>query len=74
MGLFDWLTGEPYPVLRKVIVHTKTERSFRGALWARRRGYLLLRDVEMLSNKAEAIKMPGETLIESDNVDFVQVL
>lgn len=63
-----------YPVLRQVIVNTKTDRAFRGVLWQRRRGYLVLRQAELLKAKGETMPVDGEVLIEASNVDFVQVV
>lgn len=65
---------ERYPTLRQVIVNTKTDRAFRGVVWKRTRGYLVLRNVEMLRAKGETTPMDGEVLIESSNVDFIQVI
>ena len=69
MGLFD-----RYPVLRRVIVSTKTDKSFRGVLWQRRRGYLVLRKAQLLKGRGEVVPMDGEILILSENIDFLQVL
>lgn len=69
MSLFD-----RYPTLRRVIVNTKTDRAFRGVLWRKARGYLVLREAEILKTKGETTPMDGEVLIESANVDFVQVV
>lgn len=65
---------EPYPVLRKVIVNTRTDRAFRGVLWRKRRGYLVLRNAELLRIRGEVTPMDGELVIERDNVDFIQVI
>ena len=69
MRLFD-----RYPTLRTVIVNTKTDRAFRGVLWRRGWGYLVLRNAEMLKTKGEVVAMDGEVVIESANVDFIQVI
>jgi len=69
VNLFD-----RYPTLRRVIVNLKTDRAFRGVLWRKARGYLVLREAEMLRGKGETTPMDGEVLIESANVDFVQVV
>lgn len=69
MRLFD-----RYPVCRQVIVNTRTDRAFRGVLWRRRWGYLVLRNVEMLRERGEAMPMDGEVVIEASNVDFIQVV
>lgn len=63
-----------YPVLRQVIVNTKTDKAFRGALWARRGGYLVLRNAEMLHPRGETTALDGEVIIMADNVDFLQVV
>lgn len=68
MRLFD-----RYPVLRRVIVSTKTGLSIRGYVSAYRRDYLVLRSAEMLRTQG-ALRMDGEVLIERSNVDFIQVL
>ncbi|MBN1956200.1 MAG: hypothetical protein JW900_14300 [Anaerolineae bacterium] len=65
---------ERYPELRTVIVNTRTDRAFRGVLWRRRRGYLVLRNAELLRAKGEVTPMDGEVLIEAGNVDFIQVV
>ena len=63
-----------YPVRRRVIVNTKTERSFRGVLWRTSWGYLVLRNAELLKSSGETLPIDGEVVIERANVDFVQVL
>ncbi len=63
-----------YPTLRRVIVNTKTDRSFRGVLWRQRAGYLVLRNAELLKPRGETARVDGEVVIERENVDFVQVL
>ena len=63
-----------YPQVREVIVNLKTDKAFRGVLWERRRGYIVLRNASMLQPRGEAIKMDGEVMIESANVDFIQVV
>ena len=63
-----------YPEKRRVIVNTKTDRAFRGVLWRKAWGYLVLRDAEMLKGRAETVPMDGEVVIERGNVDFIQVV
>ena len=64
----------PYPVLRQVIVNTRArDESFRGVLWRKRHGYLVLRNAEML-RKGEVVPMVGELVIPADNVNFIQVV
>jgi len=64
----------PYPVLRQVIVNTKTDHAFRGILWRKRRGYLVLRQAVLLRGNSEAATVDGEVVIAAVNVDFIQVL
>ena len=63
-----------YPTLRRVIVNTKTGMAFRGVLWRKALGYLVLRNAELLKAKGETTPMDGEVVIESSNVDFIQVI
>ena len=71
MQLFD-----RYPTLRKVIVNLKGADSpaFRGVLWQRRGGYLVLRDAQMHRPRLEAVTMDGEVLIPVTNIEFIQVI
>jgi len=65
---------ERYPELRRVVVNTKTDRAFRGVLWRKRGGYLVLRNAEMIKAGGAAVQMDGELVIDAANVDFIQVL
>ena len=68
------LFGPAYPVLRRVIVNTKTDRAFRGVLWDRRGDYLVLRNAELVKGRGETVEMDGEVVIPVGNVDFMQVV
>lgn len=63
-----------YPVLKTVVVNLKTGSTFRGVLWKKRQGYVVLRNAEMLRGKAESVPVDGEVMIDSANVDFIQVV
>jgi len=63
-----------YPVLRTVVVNLKSGTVFRGVVWRKRFGYLILRNAEMIHGKGERIPVDGEVLIERANVDFIQVM
>jgi len=63
---------ERYPELREVLVHTRTDRTFRGTLWRKRRGYLILKQATLIAQNRVALD--GETVIPADNVDFIQVV
>jgi small nuclear ribonucleoprotein (snRNP)-like protein len=60
--------------LRTVIVNTRTGKAFRGVLWRKRRGYLVLRNVELLQPQGVRVALDGEVVVAAENVDFVQVV
>ena len=74
IGEIGMIIFDRYPTKRTVIVNTKTDRAFRGVLWCWGWGYLVLRNAEMLKTKGEVVAMDGEVVIESANVDFIQVI
>jgi hypothetical protein len=57
-----------------VVVNTRTDRAFRGVLWRKAWGYLVLRNAELVKAGGETVPMDGEVVIEAANVDFIQVL
>ena len=69
------LFGPRYPVLRRCIVTTKQDQSYRGLLWQRHDDFLVLREAELLrTGGAAPLAMVGETMIYSDNVEYLQIL
>ncbi len=69
MRIFD-----RYPVLRTVLVNTKTGNTLRGVLYRQRRRYLVLKQAEILRSGKEPMAMDGEVVVYADNVDFIQVV
>ncbi len=63
-----------YPVLRQVIVNTKSDKAFAGVLWTRRGGYLVLRNARLLQAGGSSTAIDGEVVIDANNVDFMQVV
>ena len=63
-----------YPIKKMVVVNTKTDRTFRGILWRKSWGFLVLRNVEMIKARGDIVKMDGELIIMAGNVDFIQVV
>lgn len=63
-----------YPECREVIVNTRSERAFRGVLWRKRPGYLVLRNVLLLRPNDVPAHIDGEVVIPAGNVDFIQVV
>lgn len=69
-----WPFDPPYPTLKRVIINTRSDRAFRGVLWRKARGYLVLREAELLKSKGEVAPLDGEVVIPAENVDFMQVI
>ncbi|HUV94560.1 MAG TPA: hypothetical protein VMX14_07000 [Anaerolineae bacterium] len=63
-----------YPECAQVIVNCKTDSAFRGVLWRRRRGYLVLRNATLMRGPKGPIGLDGEIVIDARNVDFIQVI
>ena len=67
-----------YPELKMVLINLKTGTVFRGLIWRRRGLWLVLREVELLSDRGNDLRQPraltGETLVLLADVDFVQVV
>ncbi len=74
MNWLKRLLGPRYPVLRLMLVNTRTEQCFRGVLWQRRGDYLVLRNAELIKATKEAVPIAGEVVIMADNVDFIVVV
>ena len=74
MRITDLSLFDRYPVLRKVIINLKSDKVFRGVLWRKRGRYLVLREAELLKPGGGSARVDGEVVIESSNVDFLQVL
>lgn len=62
------------PERRTVIVNTTGERSFRGVVWQRTDGYLVLRNGELLLPGGAVTQLDGETLIPEETVEFIQAV
>ncbi len=71
--MWRWLVGDPYPVAHAAIVNLKNGSAFRGVIWGRRDGYLMLRKAEMLKPRGEAVPVDGEVLVHERDVEFIQL-
>jgi hypothetical protein len=73
----SWLDRfRPYPQLRQVIVNLKSGTAFRALIWRRSGPFLVLREVEMLSDRDSRMQpraTSGEVLVQLVDVDFIQV-
>jgi hypothetical protein len=74
MGWSEFWTGRaPYPLVRRVIVHTKGNLSFEGVLWQRRAGYLVLRKAAQREPGRNPNPVDGELVLDEREVAFMQV-
>lgn len=67
------MTLRRFPIRRTVVVNTKTGRSFRGVLYAKRGPLLVLKGAVTFDGPTE-IPVDGEAIVERANVDWIQVL
>lgn len=59
---------------RRVLANLIDGSAMDGVLIARRRGYLVLKNVTRLDPGSEPTPVDGEVLVDKDRVDFLQVL
>jgi hypothetical protein len=64
----------PYPELRTVIVNLKSGTAFRGVVWRQRGPFMVIKNAELLKDKAGGAPLDGEVLVQKVDVDFIQVL
>lgn len=74
-GVLMWRFLEPgYPYRETVIVNLKGGRAFRGVLWQRTAGFLVLKHAEMLRQREAPLPIDGDALVPFGDVEFVQVV
>jgi hypothetical protein len=61
-------------IRRKVVINTKSERSFVGILWSRSFGIWKMKNVMLLKDSGEQVPVDGEVVVLREDIDFVQVL
>ena len=66
--------GHGYPYRETVIVNLKSGKAFRGVLWQRTSGYLVLKQAELLRPGVNPTPVDGDTLVPSGDVEFLQVV
>jgi hypothetical protein len=59
---------------RRILVPLKSGAALRGILWATGDGLLVLKAAEYLEDGRDPVPIDGEAIIETTNVEFVQVL
>lgn len=70
-----WRFLDPsYPYRETVIVNLKSGKAFRGALWQRTGGFLVLKRAEMLRPREAPLPMDGDVLVPFGDVEFLQVV
>lgn len=62
-----------YPTLSQGIVNLKSGKAFRGVIWQRKGGYLVLRNAELLKGKGETVEIVGEVAIPERDIEFIQL-
>lgn len=74
--MWEWLKRWfiRYPTCRKGIVNLKSGSAFRGVIWRRVGGYLVLRQAELLRPREAPLALDGETLVYERDVDFIQII
>lgn len=63
-----------YPYRETVIVNIKSGKAFRGVLWQRTAGFLVLKRTEMMRPREAPLPIDGDTLIPFGDVEFMQVV
>jgi len=63
-----------YPALKTVIVNLKSGTVFRGVVYRRVGGFMVLKNAEMLREKSAATPLDGEVLVQMVDIDFIQVI
>lgn len=70
-----WSFLEPgYPYRQAVIVNLKTGKAFRGVLWQRLSGFLVLKQAELLRQREQPLPVDGDILVPFADVEFLQVV
>lgn len=72
----NWFNWRGFPRLETVIVNLHSGTVFRAILYKQAGAFLVLRQVEMLSDrdsKMEPQAVAGEVLVKLADVDFLQV-
>lgn len=60
-------------VAATVIVNLKTDKAFRGVMWATNRQLMTLRNAVLLEHGGET-PVDGEVVVDTGNVDFIQIV
>lgn len=63
-----------YPYRETVIVNLKSGRAFRGVLWQRTGGFVVLKRAELLKERQAPVPVDGEVLVPFGDVEFMQVV
>lgn len=65
----------PYPELKSAIVNLKSGTSFRGVIWRVKRPFLVIRNVNVLTQAGNKLTtLNGEVVVLLADVDFIQVM
>ena len=64
---------QKYPEKQNSIVNLKTNTSFRGIIWDIRGKFMVMKNVEMMTNDGPKA-LDGEVVIQLSDVEFIQVI
>lgn len=65
--------GAGWPCMQVGIVNLRAGTAFRGVIWDRRAGFLVLRNAERLAPRGQSTPIDGEVLIPERDVEFIQL-
>jgi hypothetical protein len=65
-----------YLELRAAILNLKTGTSFKGIVYRRVGGFIVLHDAELITDQHNPVRklLDGEVLVDEKNIDFVQLI
>lgn len=66
--------GNSYPYRETVIVNLKSGKGFRGVLWQRTGGFLVLKSAQLLRSRESPVAVDGDVLVPFADVEFMQVV
>lgn len=70
----SWRLLDPgYPYRETVIVNLKGGKAFRGVLWQRTGGFLVLKNAALLE-RSSVRPVDGEVLVPFGDVEFMQIV
>jgi hypothetical protein len=63
-----------YPVRKRAIINTKSDKTFRGIIWKHNTRFVILKNAELLHSSKQATPVDGEVIVYKEDIDFIQVI